>query len=87
MAPPLAKAWSNRDHGTSSSNNVMILAQLLITEAGIATTAAYHTKITLELANLNCEMVTLRRMLEAQSSSSPAVQHHSIATISTVSPP
>ena len=45
MATPLAKAWSNRDHGTSTSNNVMILAQLLITEAGIATAAAYHTKI------------------------------------------
>ena len=86
MAPPLAKAWSNRDHGTSTSNNVMILAQLLITEAGIATAAAYHTKITLELANLNSEMVTLRRMLEAQSSSSPTV-HHSIAAVSTVPPP
>ena len=66
MAPTLSEAWSNRAHGTSTSNNAMILAQLLITEAGIATAAAYHTKITLELANLNCEMVTLRRMLETQ---------------------
>ena len=92
MAPRLAEAWSNRAHGTSTSHNAMILAQLRITEAGIATAEAYQTKITLELANLNCEMATLRRMLEAQlssstaPSSSPTVKHHSIAAISLSTP-
>ena len=87
MAPRLAEAWSNRAHGTSTSHNAMILAQLRITEAGIATAEAYQTKITLELASLNCEMATLRRMLEAQlssppaPSSEPAAEHPSVAAI------
>jgi hypothetical protein len=87
MAPRLAEAWNNRAHGTSTSHNAMILAQLRITEAGIATAEAYQTKITLELANLNCEMATLRRMLEAQlspppaPSSKPTAEHPSVAAV------
>ena len=55
MAPRLAEAWSNHAHGTSTSNNAMIQAQLLITEAGIATAEAYQIKITLELGHLKRE--------------------------------
>ena len=87
MAPRLAEAWSDRAHGTSTLNIATILAQLLITEAGIATAEAHHIKTSLELANLKCEMATLRRMLEAQSSSpqaspSTAAEPPSIAAIS-----
>jgi hypothetical protein len=96
MAPQLAEGWSNRAHGTSTSHNEMILAQLLITEKGITNAEAYQTKLTLELANLKTEMATLRRMLEAKSSpsstapsssSSSAAEHHSIAAISSSSQP
>jgi hypothetical protein len=78
MAPRLAAAWSSRVHGTSTSNNAMILAQLLITEAGIATAEAYQLKASLELANLKREMATLRRMLELKSASSPALSSPNI---------
>ena len=92
MTPRLAEASSNRAHGTPTSNNSMISAQLLIIEAGISTAEACQTKITLELADLKIEMATLRRMLGANSSSStapsssPAVKHHSISAISSSSP-
>ena len=87
MAPPLATAWSNLDHGTSPSNITMILAQLRITEAGIATAEAYQIQTSLQLANLRNEMATLRHMLEAPSSSpapqsTPAVKHPTVAALS-----
>ena len=93
MAPRLAEAWSNRAHGTSTSTNSMISAQLLILEAGISTAEACQIKATLVIADLKIEMATLRRMLEVNSSSStapsssPAVKHHSISAISSSSPP
>ena len=89
MAPQLAEAWSIRAHGTSTLNNEMILAQLLITEAGIAAATAYQLKTSLELANLKSELAILRHMLEAQTSSpsappsEPAAAHTSIAAITT----
>ena len=58
MAPRLSDSWSNRNHGTSKSPiDNMILAQLLLTEAAIATTEALLLKTTLELANLKSEML------------------------------
>ena len=67
MTPRPSDAWSNRAHGTST--NSMISAQLLILEAGISTAEACQIKATLVIADLKIEMATLRRMLEANSSS------------------
>ena len=81
MAPRIADAWSNRAHGTSTSNIELIQAQLLITEAGMATTEAH-------LIMLKVEMATLRRMLELTpvSSSSTVVVQPTIAAISHAKP-
>ena len=81
MAPRIADAWGNRAHGTSTSNIELIQAQLLITEAGVATTEAH-------LIMLNVEMATLRRMLELAlvSSSSTAFVQPTIAAVSLAKP-
>jgi hypothetical protein len=81
MAPRIADAWSNHAHGTPKSNIELIQAQLLITEAGMATTEAH-------LIMLKVEMATLRRMLELTpvSSSSTAVVQPTIAAISHAKP-
>ena len=89
MAPRSTNNWDRSDESQSNINTIQ--AQLLITEAGVATAEAYQIKTALELSNLNREMATLRRMLKLQPASSPAVSSSpaaappSLAAISIVS--